>query len=45
MNSVLVNSEDMISEIKEMVKNIDDMQSGIDMFEELIKKQIVAELV
>ena len=35
MNSVL-----LMSEIKEMLKNLENVKAGINLFEEMVKKQI-----
>lgn len=46
MKSVLTNSsEDIMAEIKEMVKNIEDIKSGIDMFGEMVKNKVSSETV
>ena len=46
MNSVLLtNTEDVISEIQEMLKNIENIKAGIDMFGEIVKSKITNEAV
>lgn len=45
MNSVLISNEDIVSEIKEMVKDLENIKSNIDMFGELVEKQILADSV
>ena len=40
MNSVLLIQEDSTSEIKEMIKNMENIKAGIDIFEEMVKQQI-----
>lgn len=46
MKSVLTTqNEDVIAEIKEMVKNIEDVKAGIDMFGEMVKNKVSMETV
>ena len=46
MKSVLTTSnEDIIAEIKEMVKNIENLKAGIDMFGEMVKNKVSSETV
>lgn len=40
MNSVLLTQDDIISEIKEMVKDMENIKAGVDMFGEMIKNKI-----
>ena len=43
MNSVLLNSDDITMEIKEMVKNIDNLIARVDIYAEIVKKRVSLE--
>ncbi len=46
MNSVLLSPKtDIITEIKEMVKNVENMKAGIDMFGEMVKNKVISEII
>ncbi len=46
MNSVLASTnEDIMAEIKEMIKNVENIKFGIDMFGEMVKNKVSSESV